>query len=75
MAVVAWNGTVISYNLYWLVIIITFLFMRYKEKKPSSVPVAADNEKGNSSDDASSQEGRAGTAEKGAASEIRPIAS
>jgi hypothetical protein len=75
MAVVEWDGSVISYNLYWLVIIIAFLFMRYKEKKAPVVPNIVDNEKGHTSDDGSSQEGRTEVPVKGVVPEIRPAAS
>ncbi|OJD34082.1 high-affinity iron transporter [Diplodia corticola] len=49
-AILGWQnsatyGSVLSYNLYWLVVIVVFVYMRYKEKHAKVAPVAEDTER------------------------------
>ncbi|KKY27166.1 putative high-affinity iron transporter [Diplodia seriata] len=49
-AILGWQnsatyGSVLSYNLYWLVVIVAFVYMRYKEKHERVAPTAEDAER------------------------------
>ena len=74
-------GTVISYNLYWIVVIVVFLLMRYKEKKghwpflQAKTAELGGKRNGSSSDEEMSIENEKKAAGNGVLTEVRSVES